>query len=187
MMVIGKRRGEGGQKVDRAGRIETVDQLVGERLDTRPQPLDLARDEGAVDQRSQPRVHRRFQLEHRIGFDAVECLEMAAILADAAAVGNAGRVLAAEAAVAQQPVDVVEAAKAPEAEFLPEEGIRDAVQEGIGLVRVQEESRLVRVEPQADGWLDQRRGRGASIWSCRTHSAACQPHSRPYVGARLTR
>ncbi len=67
---------------------------------------------------------------------------MRAIGSDAATVGNAGRVLAAEAAVAQQAVDVVEAAKAPEAEVLPEEGARCAMQEGIGLVRVLEEGRL---------------------------------------------
>ena len=79
---------------------------------------------------------------------------MRAVLADAAAVGNAGRVLAAEAAVAQQPVDVVEAAKAPEAELFPEEGVRCAMQEGIGLVGVLEEGRLVRVEPQVTGgWI----------------------------------
>lgn len=79
---------------------------------------------------------------------------MAAVLAVAATVGNAGRILATEAAVAQQPVNIVEAAKAPEAEFLPEEGIRYAMQEAIGLVRVQEESRLVRGEPQpAGGWI----------------------------------
>lgn len=74
---------------------------------------------------------------------------MRTVLADAAAVGNAGRVLAAEAAVAQEPVDVVEAAKAPETVVLPEEGVRGALQEGIGVVRVQEEGRFVRVEPQA--------------------------------------
>jgi hypothetical protein len=145
-----QRRCEGWQQVDLA-RFETVDQLIGERLDTRPEPLDLTRDEGAVDQRSEPGVHGWLQLQHRIGLDAVEGAEMRAVLADAASGGDAGRILAAEAAVAQQPVDVVEAAKAPEAELSPEEDIRCAMHEGIGLIGVLEESRLVRVQSHMAG------------------------------------
>jgi hypothetical protein len=60
----------------------------------------VTRDEGTVDQRPEPGVHGRFQLQHRIGLDAVERLEMRAVLTNAPAVGDAGRVLAAEAAVA---------------------------------------------------------------------------------------
>ena len=62
--------------------------------------------------------------------------------------------VAAEVSVAQQPIDVVEATKTPEAVVLPEEGARCVMQEGIGLVRVLEEGRFVRIEPQVtSGWI----------------------------------
>ncbi len=74
---------------------------------------------------------------------------MRAILADAAAVGNAGRALPAEAAVAQQAVDIVKRAKTPVAEFFPEEGGAVLVQPGIGFVGILHEARLMRVEAAA--------------------------------------
>ena len=49
--------------------LEPVDQLVGQRLDPWPEPLDLPRHEGAIDQRSKPGMDRRLQLEQRIGLD----------------------------------------------------------------------------------------------------------------------
>ena len=182
MMVIGQRRGEGGQQVDRFALRKAVDQVVGQRLDARPQPLDLPRDEGAVDQRAQPRVDGRLELQHGIGLDRVEsrrdgggpvrcrgCRECPAGL------------LPAEAPVAQQAADVVETAKAPEAELLPEECAALAVQPGIGLVGVLDERFLVRIEPQAGGSRRRRRGRAvAASWrSCWIISAPCQRDARP--------
>ena len=149
MMVIGSGAAKAGSRSTGFAGWKAVDQFVRQRLDARPQPLHLPRDEGAVDQRAQPRVDRRLELQHRVGLDRVEARQMRAVLADAAAVGDAGRVLPAEAAVAQQAVDVVEAAEAPEAELLPEEGAALAMQPGIGLIGVLEEPLLVRIEPQA--------------------------------------
>ena len=124
MMMIGIGAAIGWQQIDLAVGRKAVDQLVGEPLDARPQLLDLARHEGAVDQRPQPRMGRRLELQHRIGLDARRRRRDARGPAGAAAVGNAGRDLAAEALVAQQPADVVEAAKTPVAVILPEEGGR---------------------------------------------------------------
>ena len=121
MMVIGSGAAKAGSRSTGSAGLEAVDQFVGERFDARPKPFDLARDEGAVDQRAQPRVRGRLKLEHGIRFDGIEGCQMRAVRCDATAVGNAGRVLAAEPAVTQQPVDVVIAAEAPEAEILPEE------------------------------------------------------------------
>ena len=44
------------QQLDLAVGLEAVDQLIGQPLDAWPQLLDIARYEGAVDQRAQPRV-----------------------------------------------------------------------------------------------------------------------------------
>ena len=59
--------------------------------------------------------------------------------------------LPAEPAVTQKAVDIVETAKAPVAEFYPEEGRALPMQPGIGLVRVLAEARFARIEPQPAG------------------------------------
>ena len=69
MMVIGIGAAKADSRSTSPG-FETVDQFVGQRFDTRPQSLDLARDESAIDQRPEPGVHRRLQFQHRIGLDA---------------------------------------------------------------------------------------------------------------------
>ena len=115
------------------------------------QPLDLPRDEGAVDQRAQPRVDRRLEFQHRMRLDRVEGGKVRTVAVGAAAVGNADRALPAEAPVAQQAVDVVETAEAPVAELFPEERAALAVQPGIGFIRVLVETLVARIEPQAAG------------------------------------
>ena len=59
------RRREGVDQVDPPLAIEAVDELVRQGRDARPQPLDLARHEGPVDQPAQPRVRRRLALQQR--------------------------------------------------------------------------------------------------------------------------
>jgi hypothetical protein len=103
-------------------RSKGIDQFVRQRLDTWPEPLHLARDEGAVDQRAQPRVHRRLQFEHGIGFDRIECRQVRAVAARAPRLSGMPRALPAEAAVAQQGLTSLVSAETPMAEFLPEEG-----------------------------------------------------------------
>ena len=66
------RRGEGFDQLGAAIGLEAVDDLVGQPLDARPQLLDMARDEGPVDQRAQPRVRRRLERQQRIFLGQVE-------------------------------------------------------------------------------------------------------------------
>ena len=101
----GQRRGEVRQEVHGPAALQPVEELDRERFDPRPQPLDLARDEGAVDQRAQSRVHGRFQLEHRVHLDHVEIAEVASVVADDA-VGDSRRALAPEAPVPEEPADI---------------------------------------------------------------------------------
>ncbi len=151
MMVIGKRRREGRQQVDRFSIRKFVDQFVCQRLDAGPQFFDLPRDEGAVDERAQPCVDRRLEFQHRMRLDRVESGKVRAVAVGAAAVGNACGILPAEASVAQQPVDVVKTAKAPVAEFFPEERTALGVQPRIGLVGILIEPLVARIEPQPTG------------------------------------
>ena len=150
MMVIGSGAAKAGNRSTWPLASKRSISSLAQRFDARAQPLDLARDEGAVDQRAQARVHRRLQLQHRIGLDGVEGRQVRAVAGKTlVVVGRTFRLLAAEAAVAQQAVHVVVAGQAPEAEIFPEEAARIGVQPRIGLVRVLHETLLVRVEPQA--------------------------------------
>src|SRR5690606_703499 len=125
------------------------------------QALDLARYEGAVDQRAQPGMDRRLQFQHGIGFDGVETRKMRPVLPDPAAIGYPGGVLPSETAVAQQAVHVLVGTEAPVAVILPEEGRPCLVEVAIGLVRVLHEGGLVRVEPEPEvGRVEGKIGRG---------------------------
>ena len=59
-----------------APRLEGVDQPVGEFGDARGEPLDLPGEKGAIDERAQPGVLGRLQLEQGMALDGVEGLEM---------------------------------------------------------------------------------------------------------------
>ena len=70
----------------------------------RSKPLDLPRDESAVDQRAEPRVHRRLAGDHRQIVDVVEGPHMLRRLRDPDLLASCDmQDLAAEAAVAEEP------------------------------------------------------------------------------------
>ena len=72
----GNRRREFREKIGRAFPRESVDPLMRERGDGGRELLDLARDEGAVDEGAQPRVLGRLEFEQRVALERVEGREM---------------------------------------------------------------------------------------------------------------
>ena len=110
--------GVGWDEIKRTISWKPVDQFMRECLDPGTQPLDGARDEGAIDQRAQPRVGGRLQFQQRTAFDLIETRKMFAP-------GNgiercSPAVFPSEPLVAEQPVDVVKTAEAPDAVIVPE-------------------------------------------------------------------
>ena len=124
MTIAGHRRGKGLEQLDLAVALEAVDQLVGQHLDARPQLLDVARHEGAVDQRAEPRVRRRLERQQRVFFGLVERRD---VRPWAAAMPSSSRLVTCRICrpnrlSRSRRVDVLEAGKAPVAVVLPEEG-----------------------------------------------------------------
>ena len=70
------RRREIGDDLAGPPRLRSVDRRMGEFGDARRQPLDLARDESATDERAQARVLGRLEFEQRMALDRVERREM---------------------------------------------------------------------------------------------------------------
>ena len=112
--------------------------------------LDLARDEGAVDEVPQPRVLGRLHLEDGMAFERVERGEMGFGRRPAERLAaHHVQDLAAEALVAQQGRNVGVGGKAPEAIVLPEEGGGSGADRGVGRIRVGEEARIAGIEADA--------------------------------------
>ena len=119
----------------RAHRLKLVDHLVGEPVDARSQLLDMARDEGAVDEHAEPRVGGRLERQQGVLFGQIE--RGGVVLGRRPAKFVAAHHmedLASEALVAQQRVDLLEAGKAPVAVVLPVKARPGAVP--IGVVRI---------------------------------------------------
>ena len=112
--------------------------------------LDLARDEGAVDEIPEPGVLGRLQFEKRMALERVERGEMgfgrrpAELLA-----AHHMEDLPAEALVAQQGGNVGMGGEAPETVILPEEDGRFGADRGVGGIRIVEEGRIARIEADA--------------------------------------
>ena len=129
---------------------EAVDPLMRQRGDPRPELLDPARDEGAIDEVAQPCVLGRLKLEDRMALERVERLKMGLRLGPAQfRPAHQVRYLAAETAVAQQRRDVGVEGEAPEAVVLPEEHGRGFVDRGIGAIGIVEETGVARIEAHA--------------------------------------
>ena len=71
------------EQIDRALRLEPVDQLVGQSVDARRKAFDLPRYEGAIDEIAQARVLGRLEFEQRMAFDIEERPQMGGRLAPA--------------------------------------------------------------------------------------------------------
>ena len=96
----------------------------------------LARDEGAVHQRAEPRMNRRLARDHGEVVDLVEGPHMLGRLRPAQLLARRHmQDLAAEAAVAEQRVHRLVAGEAPHAELFPEEDRRDGADRLEGRVR----------------------------------------------------
>ena len=101
--------------------------------DGRAQALDPARDEGAVDERAQPRMSGRLALQHGVGVDGVEVARVRGGLGQAELPrGGDVQDLAAETPVAQQAVHVRVAGEEPVPVLLPPEHRRLGVEPRIG-------------------------------------------------------
>ena len=142
-------RGEGIDQVDPPLALEAVDQIMRQRGDPRPQPLDLAGDERAVDQLPQARVGWRLTLQHRQRVDGVERGEVRFWLGPAEF--GARRDMehfAPEAPIAQQRRRHPHARQAPEAIILPEEGRPKRAERVIGRIGVLHEGAVGRRKPR---------------------------------------
>ena len=109
-----------------------------ELRDARAKLFDLARDEGAVDERAEPRVDRRLARDHGKIVDVVERPHVLRRLGQAELLARRDmQDLAAEAAVAKDAVHRLVAGEAPHAELFPEEDGRDgadALEGGVGVL-----------------------------------------------------
>ncbi len=123
--------------------LKRVDPLVRQLGDAGRELLDLARNEGAVDESPEPGVLGRLQFEKRMALERVERGEMgfgfrpAELLA-----AHHMEDLPAEAFVAQQGRNVGMGGEAPETVILPEEDGRFGADRGV-------EGRIARIEADA--------------------------------------
>ncbi|MNZ90800.1 hypothetical protein D3C78_1097710 [compost metagenome] len=136
-----------GEQLGFALALEGIDQVVGEFLDFRLHLVDMPGNEGAVDERAQPRVLRRLQLQKRMLLGGVEMLHMFQRLrqADFLAASHM-QDLPSEAAVAQKCADMVVTGEEPLPLLLPVKGGTLPMQGGINRVRIVVEGRVAGVE-----------------------------------------
>ena len=175
-----------------------------ERLDFRRQPLDLSRDEGAIDEAAQTRVLGRLQLQQRMALDGVEWLEVRRRLGPAQTLAARHmQHLPAEAAIAQQRRHIGVAGEAPEAVALPEEhgsGFADGAIGGIGVLiefgvsRIELHAAARRVDfkrhdqPSPAGDRRPRRDRGRrQTFRARSKARSATPRNSAAPGRRATR
>ena len=146
----GDRGRESLDQLRRAVSREGVDPRMGERGDAGRELLDLAGDEGAIDEVSEPRVLGRLHFQDRAALERVERRQMGLRRRPAEFVAaHDMQDLAAEAAVAQQRRDVGVRGKAPKTVVLPEEDGRGGADRGIGRIRVVEEGGIAGIEADA--------------------------------------